>query len=165
MMKQIEPPFSVVLVMPDIPQNAGNIGRLCLATGCELVLVRPLGFRLTDAFLLRSGMDYWKRLSPVVLDDLDTFVSWLKGRRSWFLSAHGERNYAQVAYQKGDVFCFGSESSGFPEEILSLAKTQKALITLPMVPGVRCLNVSSAAAAMVYEGIRQINGWGFEVEP
>lgn len=151
--------LTVALLQPDIPQNVGNIGRLCLATGCRLVLVRPLGFRLTDQHLLRAGMDYWKQLDPLILDDLAAFRAWAGNRQLSYFSAHGEHSYAERHYAQGEVFCFGSESAGLPEEIVQEARAAGRLLTLPMVPGVRCLNVSSSAAAVVYEGIRQLQGW------
>ncbi len=151
--------LNVVLIQPDIPQNTGNIARLCKATGTRLVLVRPFGFRLTDSSLARAGMDYWKSLDPLILDDTDEFLEWAKSRRLFFLSAHGTRNYAQISYQAGDALVFGSESSGLPADIFALAQAQKRLITLPMIPEARCINVSSSASAVVYEALRQIYGW------
>ncbi|MBU1109529.1 MAG: tRNA (cytidine(34)-2'-O)-methyltransferase [Candidatus Riflebacteria bacterium] len=155
--------ISVVLIEPDIPQNTGNIARLCYATGCELVLVRPLGFRLTDAALQRAGMDYWKNLDPVILDDLEDFSVWASKRRIFYLSAHGTNNYAAISYQAGDALVFGSESSGLPASLLTVGKAADSLITLPMVAPARCINVSSAAAATVYEALRQINHWSSSI--
>lgn len=152
-------PLRVALVMPDIPQNTGNIARLCMATGSELVLVRPLGFRLTDTQLLRAGMDYWKQLSPLVLDDLEAFEQWAADKRVWCLSAHGSRLWAEVAWQPGDVLVFGSEAEGLPRPVYERARDAGRLVTLPMVEGARCINVSAAASAVVYEALRQINGW------
>jgi len=151
--------LSVVLIEPDIPQNTGNIARLCYATGCELLLVRPFGFRLTDASLQRAGMDYWKNLEPLILSDVEEYFEWVGPRRVYYLSAHGSRNYAQVSYNSGDVLVFGSESRGLPAEVLAAGKAANSLITLPMIAPARCLNVSSAAAATVYEALRQINHW------
>ncbi len=152
-------PLRVALVMPDIPQNTGNIARLCMATGSELVLVRPLGFRLTDAHLLRAGMDYWKRLSPLVLDDLEAFEQWAADKRVWYLSAHGNHLWAEVSWQPGDVLVLGSEAEGLPRPLSEKARAADRLVTLPMVEGARCINVSAAASACVYEALRQINGW------
>ncbi len=151
--------LSVVLIEPDIPQNTGNIARLCYATGCELVMVRPFGFRLTDSSLQRAGMDYWKKLEPLILADVDEFMEWAGQRRVYYLSAHGSRNYAQISYSQGDALVFGSESRGLPAEVLAAGKASNSLITLPMIEAARCLNVSSAAAATVYEALRQINHW------
>ncbi len=145
--------------MPDIPQNTGNIARLCRATGAELVLVRPLGFRLTDSHLERAGMDYWKQLSPLILDDLEAFEAWAADKRVWYLSAHGSRLWAEVVWKPGDVLVFGSESEGLPERVCEAAAAADRLVTLPMLEGTRCINVSAAASAVVYEALRQINGW------
>ncbi|NLI79967.1 MAG: tRNA (cytidine(34)-2'-O)-methyltransferase [Candidatus Riflebacteria bacterium] len=151
--------LTVALLQPDIPQNTGNIARLCLATGCRLVLVRPLGFRLTDPHLLRAGMDYWQRLDPLVLDDLPAFREWSEGRRLFGLSAHGTRSYAETAFLPGDILCLGSESEGLPGAFRAVAAEQGRLLTIPMVPGVRCLNVAASAAVVVYEAVRQLQGW------
>ena len=158
--------LTVVLIQPDIPQNTGNIARLCYATGTRLVLVRPLGFRLTDAGLERAGMDYWKSLNPLILDDLEEFFEWSQNRKVYYLSAHASKNYAKVLFQKGDVLAFGSESSGLPEKLLQKAETITNAISLPMIPEARCINVSSSAAAVVYEALRQIYNWsGSSPEP
>jgi tRNA (cytidine/uridine-2'-O-)-methyltransferase len=157
-----KPRLSVVLIEPDIPQNTGNIARLCYATDCELVLVRPFGFRLTDAGLQRAGMDYWKNLQPLILDDSEDFLQWAGKRRVFYLSAHASKNYAQICYRDGDVLVFGSEASGLPANILAAARNADSLITLPMQNTARCLNVSSAVAATVYEALRQINHWSSE---
>ncbi|GAB4274833.1 MAG: tRNA (cytidine(34)-2'-O)-methyltransferase [Candidatus Rifleibacteriota bacterium] len=151
--------ITVVLLHPDIPQNTGNIARLCFATGCQLVLVRPLGFRLTDSGLERAGMDYWKSLEPKILDDIEEFIEWSKGKKVYYLSAHGDKNYAQISYKKGDILVFGSESSGLPAEILDRPGIKDKMISLPMIPEARCINVSSAASAVVYEALRQIYNW------
>ena len=152
-------PLSIVLVQPDIPQNTGNIARLCMATGSELVLVRPLGFRLTDAGLQRAGMDYWKALNPTILNDLEEFFEWAKDHRLFFLSAHGNKCYTQVEYQIGDALVFGSESAGLPKTLLEWATRHELLVTLPMVKNARCINVSSSVAAAAYEALRQIHSW------
>ncbi len=151
--------LSIALIEPDIPQNAGNIGRLCVATGTRLILVRPLGFRLTDPQLRRAGMDYWDGLEKIVFDSLSDFFEWGKNERIFFLSSKAKTRYSDVRFRKGDILCLGSESSGFPREIFQTPDLAGNLIGLPMVPGIRCLNVSSAAAAVLYEAIRQVNGW------
>lgn len=153
------PVFSVALLAPDIPQNVGNIARLCVVTGCELVLVRPLGFHLADAHLQRAGMDYLKRLKPLVLDDIEEFFAWAGPREICLFSSKGEKNYARKRFVRGTILCFGSESQGFPPEIFEMTTTRGELLTIPMVPGERCLNVASSAAIVVFEGIRQLAGW------
>lgn len=149
---------TLALICPDIPQNTGNIARLCRATGCDLVLVRPLGFRLTDSNLERAGMDYWKALSPKIFDDIEDFIDWTKEKRCFYLSAHGDTNYATVNFKHDDVLVFGSESSGLPKEIYDAAVESKRLITLPMIDDARCINISSSASAVTYEALKQIYG-------
>lgn len=153
------PRLFVALIEPDIPQNTGNIARLCAATNTKLVLVRPFGFRLTDKALSRAGMDYWKQLDPIIFDDSDEFADWCEDKRMLCLSAHANINYAAFKYQPDDVLVFGSESSGLPESILSTAKQKNRLITLPMLEQARCINVSSSVAAVTYEALRQIYQW------
>lgn len=148
----------IALIHPDIPQNTGNIARLSVVTGCGLVLVRPLGFRLNDKFLERSGMDYWNRAQPVVLDSLETFMEWAEGRRLFFLSAKATQSLYAKAFQPGDVLCFGSESQGLPPEMTGIEQ-QATLLQIPMIPGERCLNVSTAAGVAVFEALRQIERW------
>jgi tRNA (cytidine/uridine-2'-O-)-methyltransferase len=152
-------PLSVVLIEPDIPQNTGNIARLCMATNCEPVLVRPFGFRLTDAGLQRAGMDYWKLLNPIILNDIDEFFEWSHNKRLFFLSAHGNKCYSTIEYKENDVLVFGSESSGLPVKVLKWAQEHYSLITLPMVQNARCINVSSSVSASVYEALKQIYNW------
>ncbi|NLM16593.1 MAG: tRNA (cytidine(34)-2'-O)-methyltransferase [Candidatus Riflebacteria bacterium] len=152
-----EPRFYIVLIWPDIPQNTGNIARLAYATGCSLVLVRPFGFRLTDKSLERAGMDYWKKLSPIILDDLDDFFSWISNKKCYFFSAHSNNLYTEVNFKLGDVMVFGSESSGLPPEVIEYAKNSNLDLTLPMIKEARCINLSSAAAVAVYEGVRQLS--------
>jgi tRNA (cytidine/uridine-2'-O-)-methyltransferase len=156
--------LKVVLIQPDIPQNTGNIARLCFATDCELVLVRPLGFRLTDKNLKRAGMDYWQSLNPLILDDIEDFKNWQQNRNVYYLSAHAQENYAQTKFKPGDVLVFGSESSGLPDDIYQDEQLEKKLIGLPMIPDARCINVSSAAAAVVYEALRQVHNWSSDSE-
>ncbi len=151
--------LTIALIRPDIPQNTGNIARLCYATGCRLALVRPLGFRLTDSGLERAGMDYWKALAPIVFDDLEEFLLWCHGRNLYYLSAHADKCYAEITFKPGDVLVFGSESSGLPQELLQQREVIGKMISLPMISSARCINVSSSAAAVVYEALRQIYGW------
>jgi tRNA (cytidine/uridine-2'-O-)-methyltransferase len=151
--------ITIALICPEIPQNTGNIARLCKATGCSLVLVRPLGFRLTDKGLQRAGMDYWKELEPIVLDDVEEFLEWSKDKRVFYLSAHGKKNYAQARFRPGDVLAFGSESAGLPELILKSNINSENLISLPMMKDARCINIATSVSASLYEALRQIYNW------
>lgn len=147
----------IALIHPDIPQNTGNIARLSVVSGCRLVLVRPLGFRLSDRFLERSAMDYWKRLSPLVLDSLDDFESWAANRRVFCLSSKAVESLYDSQFRQYDVLCLGSESHGLPE---MRRAPERKFIRIPMKAGERCLNVATAAGIAVFEALRQIERWG-----
>ncbi|MGM0599607.1 MAG: tRNA (cytidine(34)-2'-O)-methyltransferase [Candidatus Rifleibacteriota bacterium] len=151
--------LTLALIQPDIPQNTGNIARLCYATGSALVLVRPLGFRLTSTALQRAGMDYWDNIKPLILDDAEDFIAWAENKNTWYLSSHASKSYAQAEFKPGDVLVFGSESRGLPAEIYKKAEDENRLIGLPMLPEARCINLSSSAAATAYEALRQIYNW------
>ncbi len=144
------------MIHPDIPQNTGNIARLSAVSGCGLALVRPLGFRLTDRFLERSGMDYWNRVTRLVLDSTEDFEVWARSKRVFCLSSKATSSIYDTAFQNGDVLCFGSESRGLPPDFL--AQYQR-IIKIPMISGERCLNVATAAGIAVFEALRQIEGW------
>jgi tRNA (cytidine/uridine-2'-O-)-methyltransferase len=147
--------YKIALICPDIPQNTGNIARLCLASGSRLILVRPFGFRLTDQQIRRAGMDYWEKVEKEIFDSVEEFLEKEKKSRLFFFSVKGKKNYSRVAYQAGDILCFGAESSGLPPGILATATEKERDLYIPMVPGARCLNVASSAAIALYEAIRQ----------
>jgi len=150
-----EPLLHVVLYQPEIPQNTGNIGRTCVAVGARLWLVRPLGFRLTDARLKRAGLDYWQHLDWEAVDDWTALCARIGERRMWLFSRHVERPYTEARYTAGDVLVFGSETQGLPASLL--AKYPDNTLRIPMRTEARSLNLSSAAAIGIYEALRQIN--------
>ncbi|MGQ5523439.1 tRNA (uridine(34)/cytosine(34)/5-carboxymethylaminomethyluridine(34)-2'-O)-methyltransferase TrmL [Chitinimonas sp. PSY-7] len=146
--------FAVILFQPEIPPNTGNIIRLCANTGCELHLVKPLGFPLEDAKLRRAGLDYHEYADMQVHESWEACVAAMAGRRIFALTTRGARRYDQVTYQPGDVFLFGRESAGLPDELRNgLAPEQR--IKLPMRPDNRSLNLSNAVAVTVFEAWRQ----------
>lgn len=146
--------FRVVLVEPDIPQNAGNIARLCAATGTELHLVGPLGFQLTDARLKRAGLDYWDEVSLFRHVSMEAMHLYFSSIRMLYFSTKGERSYTAVDYRPGDALVFGSESRGLPDPLL--VANREAVYTIPMRrDAVRSLNVSNAVSIVVYEALRQ----------
>ncbi|MDF0605802.1 tRNA (uridine(34)/cytosine(34)/5-carboxymethylaminomethyluridine(34)-2'-O)-methyltransferase TrmL [Neisseriaceae bacterium TC5R-5] len=150
--------LTVILFQPEIPPNTGNVIRLCANTGCELHLVKPMGFPLEDAKLRRAGLDYHEYASVVVHEDWSACLQVLGQRRIFAMTTKGATRHDQISFQPGDVFLFGPESRGLPLEILqSLPAEQK--IRLPMRPESRSLNLSNAVAIMVFEGWRQL---GFE---
>src|SRR5918912_151268 len=112
--------FNVVLVEPEIPPNTGNIGRLCLATGSRLHLVKPLGFAIDDRTLKRAGLDYWKEVEVKLWDSFDQLVRAEKpSARFFFLTTKSERAYYDVNFRAGDFLVFGRETKGLPESLLA----------------------------------------------
>ncbi|RMF98142.1 MAG: tRNA (cytidine(34)-2'-O)-methyltransferase [Gammaproteobacteria bacterium] len=146
--------FHLILYQPEIPPNTGNIIRLCANTGAALHLVEPLGFRLDDRELKRAGLDYHEYARLQVHADLDACLSALGQPRLFALSTRGRRRYTEPRYAPGDAFLLGPETRGLPAALLAdLAPEQ--LLRLPLVPGNRSLNLSNAAAVMLYEAWRQ----------
>jgi tRNA (cytidine/uridine-2'-O-)-methyltransferase len=151
-----EPLLHIVLVAPEIPPNAGNVGRTCVAIAAKMWLVRPINFSLDDYYLRRAGLDYWDELAWETVDDWQTLCRRLdesRAGRKWLFSARATRSYTDVAYAKGDVLVFGSESAGLPAEIK--AAHADSLLTIPSRPQVRSLNVANSAAIVAYEALRQ----------
>src|SRR6478752_3992780 len=114
-----EPLLHVVLYQPEIPYNTGSVGRTCVAAGAKLWLVRPLGFRVDDYYLRRAGMDYWEHLEWEVVDDWAALQASLPVERGYYFTKTATQPYTDVAYQKGDVLIFGSESQGLPPSLLA----------------------------------------------
>lgn len=147
-------PLDVVMFQPEIPQNTGNVGRTCVALGCKLWLVRPLGFRLDEQRLRRAGLDYWEHLTWQAVADWAELQSQLDGRRMWLFTKWGTKSYDQVQYQADDVLVFGSESSGLPTAIREAHPEH--CVRIPMSPHVRSLNLSNSVAIATYEARRQL---------
>ena len=145
--------FNVVLIEPEIPPNTGNIGRLCLATRSTLHLVGPLGFAMDDRQLQRAGLDYWKEVkvrlwrSFAELQDAQT-----RDARYFFLTTKTSRPYYDQEFKAGDFLVFGRETKGLPEVMLQANEAQ--LLTIPM-HGTRSLNLATAVAIVLFEGVRQ----------
>ncbi len=151
-----DPPLNLVLVEPEIPQNTGNIARLCAATGTILHLIEPLGFRLTDRDVKRAGLDYWESVDIRRAPNFQTFCENNPGVRKLFFSTSGRRNYAEADYQPGDCLIFGSESRGLPLELLEAHPED--VYNIPMkLENVRSLNLANAASIVLYEALRQCN--------
>ncbi|MBZ0105790.1 MAG: tRNA (uridine(34)/cytosine(34)/5-carboxymethylaminomethyluridine(34)-2'-O)-methyltransferase TrmL [Sulfuricella denitrificans] len=147
--------FEIVLFEPEIPPNTGNIIRLCANTGTSLHLVEPLGFTLEDRQLQRAGLDYHEYATLKVHPDWAACRLHFNGRRLFAATTKGATRHTDVRFQPGDVLVFGPESRGLPVEILeSFAPEQR--IRLPMQPKSRSLNLSNAAAVMIYEAWRQV---------
>ena len=151
-------PFHIILAQPEIPQNTGSIGRLCVSTGTRLHLVHPLGFDTSDYYLRRAGLDYWEHLDPAHYQDWDDFLARNPAGRLWFFTTRGERRHTDVRWRDGDGLVFGRETQGLPAAILDA--NPERLVKIPM-PGDfhRSLNLAQAAAVGLYEALRQTGGW------
>jgi len=152
--------LNIALYEPEIPPNTGNIMRLAASTGCRLHLIQPLGFQLDDRRMKRAGLDYREYASVAVYEDYRAFLEAepIRSGRLFGISTKGTNGHHQAAYQPGDTLMFGPETRGLPEDVLAgLPKGQ--VLRLPMVPERRSLNLSNAAAVVVYEAWRQL---GFE---
>ena len=148
--------FTIILYQPEIPPNTGNIIRLCANTGCDLHLVKPLGFPLDSAKMKRAGLDYHEFANIVVHENWDNCMVALAGRRIFALTTKGKTRPDKVAFLPHDVFLFGAETRGLPAEILaSLPDNQK--IRFPMMPDNRSMNLSNTVAITVFEAWRQQN--------
>lgn len=150
--------LDVILYQPEIPPNTGNIIRLCANCGARLHLIRPLGFEMDHKQLRRAGLDYHEFAQVAVYDSLDEVLASVKPARVFACSTKGSRYYTEVTYQAGDALLFGPETRGLPAEILDSLPVDQVL-RIPMRPENRSLNLSNAAALIIYEAWRQL---GFE---
>lgn len=148
--------INVVLYNPEIPQNTGNISRTCAVTGAALHIIRPTGFEISDRTLKRAGLDYWDKLDVTYYDSFDEFLSLHGEAPMYFFSSHAEHSYADVNYPNGAFLIFGRESVGLPEELVKANRDRS--LRIPMLPTLRCLNLSNSVAIAVYEVLRQ-NGF------
>jgi tRNA (cytidine/uridine-2'-O-)-methyltransferase len=150
----------IVLFQPEIPQNTGNVGRMCALTKSRLHLIHPLGFKITDRNLRRAGMDYWFSLDVHEHADWAAFRASPAGpQRLWLLTTQTKVGFWDVAFQAGDGLVFGNEGSGAPAWLH--AELQDQRITIPHAnPDLRSLNLSTAAGVAAYEALRQIGGLG-----
>jgi tRNA (cytidine/uridine-2'-O-)-methyltransferase len=146
--------FDIVFFRPEIPPNTGNAMRLAAVTGSRLHLIEPLGFDMDDAKLRRAGMDYRDKAVVSIHPDLDDWRESAQPRRVFALTVDGDRIYTDVEYEEGDAFVFGPESVGLPQEVKKVS-WMTGTLRLPMVPGVRSLNLSNSAAVVIYEAWRQ----------
>lgn len=148
--------FHVVLFEPEIPPNAGNVIRLCANTGAKLHLVRPLGFRLDDRNLRRSGLDYHDLAEVRVHADFDGCVADLAGARLFAVETSGKRRYADVLYRAGDAFLFGPETRGLRAGVLDRIGRENSVF-IPMRAASRSINLSNAVSLVLYEAWRQLD--------
>lgn len=153
LLPRLSPPLRVVLVEPQIPPNTGNVARMCAVTGSELHLVGPLGFFITDKELRRAGLDYWDKVHAATWASFDELLTHEPGARFHLFTGRAEKGLWDVQFQPGDWLVFGKETTGLSPEML--ARWPDRAVALPMVDGVRSLNLSTCAGIAVYEALRQ----------
>ena len=147
--------LNIVLFEPEIPNNTGNIGRLSLASGCNLHLVKPFGFELNDTRLKRAGLDYWKHISLKLYDNIDEFYRLNPGKKMVYFSAKGKKSFWSIDFEDDLFLIFGRESSGLPESIID--KQSHKLYKIPLFSKqIRSINLANAVSVVVYEGIRNL---------
>jgi len=153
--------LNIVLHEPEIPENTGNIGRTCCATGTALHLIDPLGFHLTEKNLKRAGMDYWDKLNVNRYVNYENFLESIdKNATVWMATTKAEKCYSEVTFKDGDYIMFGKESAGIPEEIL--VANREHCIRIPMGHDIRSLNLANSVAIILYEALRQQDFKGLE---
>jgi tRNA (cytidine/uridine-2'-O-)-methyltransferase len=147
--------FNIVLVNPEIPQNTGSIGRICVNTDSRLHIIKPISFDLSQKAVRRAGMDYWKLLDLKVWESLDDFLNSHgdKSDRFFFATTKTDKPYFKAKFQGGDYLFFGAESKGLPVEFMQ--KKPENMITIPMGKNGRSLNLSVAVGIVLYDAIRQ----------
>ena len=147
--------LNIVLIEPEIPNNTGNIGRLALASGCNLHLVRPFGFEIDDSRLKRAGLDYWQHLSVDYYENIDDFFLKNKNEKMVFLSSHGTKNHWDIPFEDDMFLVFGKESVGLSKSIIENHPDE--LFKIPLYSEhVRSLNLANAVGIVVYEGLKHI---------
>jgi len=147
--------YNIVLIEPEIPMNTGNIGRLSLASGSTLHLVKPFGFELDDKRVKRAGLDYWKHISLKIYENVEEFFELNKDKKMVFFSSHGEKEYYEIEYTDEMFLIFGKESVGLSSEIIEDHK--ESLYKIPIFSEhIRSLNLANAVSVVVYEGIRNL---------
>lgn len=151
--------INIVLVEPEIPQNTGNIARTCACTNSRLHLIEPLGFDISEKSLRRAGLDYWDKLEVFVYKNIDDFFAKNKGVY-YFCSTKAQKNYTQVPYPDGCYLLFGKETKGLDEKLIFA--NYENCIKIPMQSNTRSLNLSNAAAIILYEALRQNNFFGLK---
>ena len=143
---------NIVLYEPEIPQNTGNIARLCACTGASLYLVGKLGFSLSDKYTKRAGLDYWDSVDLHKINSMDELFKEFPSGRFFYLTTKTTRKYTDIEFKDGDFIVFGPESRGLPAEYV----TAETALTIPMKEGQRSLNLSNSVSIVAYEIIRQL---------
>ncbi|NJX16418.1 tRNA (cytidine(34)-2'-O)-methyltransferase [Tamlana crocina] len=149
-------PLNIVLIEPEIPNNTGNIGRLALASGSNLHLVKPFGFEINDTRLKRAGLDYWPHVNITYYDSIADFFEINSDKKMAFLSSHGTKDHWNIPFEDDLFLIFGKESVGLPKSITE--KNADKLFKIPLYsPHIRSLNLANAVGIVVYEGLKNIS--------
>ena len=147
--------LNIVLIEPEIPNNTGNIGRLALATGSTLHLVKPFGFEIDDSRLKRAGLDYWQHLNVIIYEHIEDFFSKNVNENFVFLSSHGTKHHWDIPFKDNLFLIFGKESVGLPKSIIE--KYSNSLYKIPIYnEHVRSLNLANAVSIVTYEGLKYL---------
>lgn len=147
--------FNIVLIEPEIPNNTGNIGRLSLASGCNLHLVKPFGFELTDKRVKRAGLDYWQHVNLHIYENIEEFFSIHNGKKMAYFSSIGEQYHWDLNYQEEMFLIFGKESTGLPNSIVD--QNVSSVYKIPIhSEHIRSLNLANAVSVIVYHGLFQL---------
>lgn len=154
--------MNIILHQPEIPQNTANIGRTCVATGTNLHLIEPLGFKLDDKAVKRAGMDYWQHVQLYRYMNFEEFLEKNPGAKIWMATTKAKHVYSDVVFGENDFIMFGKESAGIPEEIL--VDYEETCIRIPMLADIRSLNLSNSVAICLYEALRQQNFASMQLE-
>ncbi len=149
----IQTKLNIVLVEPEIPQNTGNVARLCACTGSDLYLVGKLGFSIDSRHVKRAGLDYWDSVNINRVESLEKLNEEFPNNTFYYLTTKSKKCYTDIKFKEGDFLVFGPETRGLNEEVLKA--NPETSITIPMNEGQRSLNLSNSAAIVVYEAIRQ----------
>ena len=144
--------LNIVLYEPEIPQNTGNIARLCACTGASLYLVGKLGFSLSDKYTKRAGLDYWDSVDLHKVNSMEELFEEFPNGKFYYLTTKTKRKYTDIEFKDGDFIVFGPESRGLPAQYV----TSETALTIPMKEGQRSLNLSNSVAIVAYEHIRQL---------
>ncbi|HEX5623453.1 MAG TPA: tRNA (cytidine(34)-2'-O)-methyltransferase [Sulfuricurvum sp.] len=146
--------FNIVLVTPQIPNNTGAIGRLCVNTGAKLHLIKPLGFDIDEKAVRRAGLDYWHKIDLKVWESLDEFFASVhENDRFFFATTKTDKPYFDIPFKEGDFLFFGSETTGIPAHVLEQYPDQ--CMTIPMTKEGRSLNLAISTGIILYEAIKQ----------
>lgn len=143
--------LNVVLYEPEIPQNTGNIARLCACTGANLYLVGKLGFSLSSKYTKRAGLDYWDSVNVTKVDTIEQLQLEFKDANFYYLTTKSQKTFYDVQFKDGDFIVFGPETRGLPKSLVE----EKTAVTIPMKEDQRSLNLSNSVAIVLYEAIRQ----------